>query len=194
MFILCWTRSAENTVALLPRHLLCQRQKPTSIYMKAMASTSKSALHLLPCVFDTIHLLPGTWQQVWQITQVLAGGRQRWRSREWDAVNVPQGHATGSSKLIPGKHDITCLQHCLLSALHRHHCNLYICMQYMYMYMYLFVYVYNYVYVNVYVYVYVYVYVCCTYIHVYIVHTCTYVCGHHQRLCSDKPRTCPMST
>jgi len=32
-----------NTVALLPRHLLCQRQKPTSIYMKTMTSTSKSA-------------------------------------------------------------------------------------------------------------------------------------------------------
>ncbi len=30
-------------MALLPGHLLCQRQKPTSIYMKTMTSTSKSA-------------------------------------------------------------------------------------------------------------------------------------------------------
>ncbi len=30
-------------MALLPRHLLCQRQKPTSIFMKTMTSTSKSA-------------------------------------------------------------------------------------------------------------------------------------------------------
>ena len=28
---------------VVPRHLLCQRQKPASVYMKAMTFTSKSA-------------------------------------------------------------------------------------------------------------------------------------------------------
>ena len=41
MFIMA--RSAENTTTLLSRHLLCQRQKPTSIYTKTMISTSKPA-------------------------------------------------------------------------------------------------------------------------------------------------------
>ena len=30
-------------MGLLPRHLLCQRQKPTSIYMKTMTFTSNCA-------------------------------------------------------------------------------------------------------------------------------------------------------
>jgi len=65
-----------------PVHLLLCMFHPIHLSFLSLGSSCiLSAAHAELCIFfpacDTLHLHPGTWQQVWQVAQVLAGGWER---------------------------------------------------------------------------------------------------------------------